>query len=399
MAFKAELLREKLQEEGKTRADLARATRRNVRTVSRWLRGENAPKAKDLEAIAQALDCRPQDFDPFFASTELEEVSIQAHVSVASHNAYELMAWRYEVTQKQIMELAPILFAIVAGHALKVPEQNDAYNREAARLGLDHHRDLAWHIHEKASKEMKCFGIKVPEAELEHGVVHQNLFCEAIRRLSFEIQDYVRYNDFVGAGPQDVPTAAGYVPDIQLLEAITAGDPVLIEALVKGRVRFSKCYEELQKSEEKLETAEDISKALSSIIQRDLDKSVEEKRRKGLVKLEAWRAFYAERHPDLAQEYDNLVSKYCHEEGWSPRECTEDDKRQIWINPYKEDRHIDDEKLPEYHQKKAEIAASGRDPEELFWFFSASSSPIFGRLRKLQQHRLEIKKQFEEVWT
>ncbi|WP_183073587.1 helix-turn-helix domain-containing protein, partial [Roseinatronobacter ekhonensis] len=62
MAFKAELLRKKLKEEGKKRADLAAATRRNVRTVSRWLTGENPPKTKDLEAISRVLNCRPQDF-------------------------------------------------------------------------------------------------------------------------------------------------------------------------------------------------------------------------------------------------------------------------------------------------------------------------------------------------
>ena len=44
-------------------------------------------------------------------------------MSVASHNAYEMMRLRYGVTQKTIIELAPILFSIVASYALKVPEE------------------------------------------------------------------------------------------------------------------------------------------------------------------------------------------------------------------------------------------------------------------------------------
>lgn len=124
MAFKAELLRKKLKEEGKTRKFLSQATRKTERTVSRWLNGQNPPKGKDLDLIAMALKCRPQDFDPSFAD-EGSGVAMYARVSVASHNAYEMMRLRYGVTQKSIIELAPVLFSIVAGHALThIPQVN-----------------------------------------------------------------------------------------------------------------------------------------------------------------------------------------------------------------------------------------------------------------------------------
>ncbi len=126
MAFQAELLKKKLKAEGKSRGELAAELKKHKRTVSRWLAGTNPPKPKDLEAIAHVLNCKPQDFDPFFADMGLGEVSIQAHVSAASHNAYELMRWRYGVSQKQIMELAPVLFAIVAAHALKVSPSGES---------------------------------------------------------------------------------------------------------------------------------------------------------------------------------------------------------------------------------------------------------------------------------
>lgn len=53
MAFKAELLKKKLQVEGKSRDELAAKLKKHKRTVSRWQAGTNPPKPKDLEAIAQ----------------------------------------------------------------------------------------------------------------------------------------------------------------------------------------------------------------------------------------------------------------------------------------------------------------------------------------------------------
>jgi transcriptional regulator with XRE-family HTH domain len=75
MAFMSELLKKKLKEEGKSQEELAAALKKHRRTVSRWLAGSNPPKPKDVEAIARVLNCKPQDFDPFFADMGLGEVS------------------------------------------------------------------------------------------------------------------------------------------------------------------------------------------------------------------------------------------------------------------------------------------------------------------------------------
>ena len=55
MAFKAELLKKKLREEGKSQEELAMALKKHRRTVSRWIAGNNPPKPKDVEAIARPV--------------------------------------------------------------------------------------------------------------------------------------------------------------------------------------------------------------------------------------------------------------------------------------------------------------------------------------------------------
>ena len=195
MAFKAELLRKKLKEEGKTRKFLAEATRKTERTVSRWLNGQNPPKGKDLDLIAMALKCRPQDFDPSYADEGLG-VAMYARVSVASHNAYEMMRLRYGVTQKTIIELAPILFSIVASYALKVPEEDLALHQEAVRRGLfsplPHDRSPegaeGFALDQRASNNAACFGLP---ARNPMEAQPRNLFCEAMSRLCSGVSDHV----------------------------------------------------------------------------------------------------------------------------------------------------------------------------------------------------------------
>jgi len=383
MAFKAELLKMRLKEEGKTRDELAAALKKHKRTVSRWLAGTNPPKPKDLEAIARVLRCKPQDFDPFFAEIALGEVSIQAHVSAASHNAYELMRWRYGVSQKQIIELAPVLFSIVAGHALKVPGQDDEVARLAFKNGLSDPRLQGGHLEDQASKLRKCFGIETSNPGTE---ISRNLFSEAIIRLSSQVSNYVDTKWFVGAAAEEAPNAAGYIPDIELVEVLSGGQPQLAEAISKGRIRLSSILQQLKEGKGGSVSVEEFAEA----IRVTHAQGIEDQRKVGLKKLKAWRAFYAERHPELAREYEDLVAMHCHEEGWYPEHYTNDDRVRNWVDPFQEDLHINEDTLVEYQSRKAKASAKGA-----FTLVFAFEDPIYRRLQELWGHRAELKKQFE----
>jgi len=385
MAFKAELLKKKLKAEGKSRDELAAELKKHKRTVSRWLAGTNPPKPKDLEAIAHVLNCKPQDFDPFFADMGLGEVSIQAHVSAASHNAYELMRWRYGVSQKQIMELAPVLFAIVAAHALKVPDQDDALEREAWMNGRPSTQTQSDGIDRQASQSRKCFGLASPD----HNLDPRNLFDAAVQRLSVQASDYVDAKWYIGAAPGDVPGATGYITDTEFLDKITGGDWTLVEAIVKGRIRLSSVLQEIRERKEGASV-----EALANAIRKAHEARIEEQRAAGLKKLKAWREFYAAHHPELAEEYDVLVTQHCHEEGWYPDRYTDDDRIQSWVNPGREDRHINENTLVEYQRLKA-----ARNEDGKFAFVFPHEDPVYRRFETLQHHRAQLKKQFEEAWS
>lgn len=391
MAFKAELLKKKLKEQGKTHDELVADLKkqgcvRHKRTVSRWLAGTNPPKPKDLEAIARIMHCKPQDFDPFFADIALGEVSIQAHVSAASHNAYELMRWRYGVSQKQIMELAPVLFSIVAGHALKVPAQDDALEKEALMSGRPSTQTQSDWIDRKASQSRKCFGFKSQDYNLDP----RNLFDTAVQRLSAQVSDYVSTEWYVGAAPEEAPSAAGYIPDIKLVEALSGGQPQLAEAISKGRVRLSSVLQQAKEAKGGGLSIEEFAEAVRGAYKQ----GIEDQRKACLKKLKAWRVFYAERHPDLAAEYDDLVAKHCHEEGWYPEHYTDDDRAQSWANPFQEDLHLNEDTLVEYQSREA--AASESDK---FVIVLPFEDPTYRRFEELQHHRFKLKKQFEEEWV
>jgi hypothetical protein len=385
MAFRADLLKRKLEAEGKKPDQLAALIKKHKRTVRRWLAGTNPPKPKDLEAIARVLNCKAQDFDPFFADMGLGEVSIQAHVSAASHNAYELMRWRYGVSQKQIMELAPVLFAIVAAHALKVPDQDDALEREASMNGRPSTQTQSDGIDRQASQSRKCFGLK----SLDHNLGPRNLFDAAVQRLSAQASDYVDAKWYVGAAPGDVPGATGFIPDTDFLEVITGGDWALVEAIAKGRIRLSTVLQEIGERREGASVD-----ALASAIRHAHDARIEEQREAGLKKLKAWREFYAARHKELAEEYGSLVNQHCHQEGWYPKHYTFDDRIQSWVNPIREDRHINEDTLVDYQRMKAARTEDGGIILGLQF-----QDPVYRRFQTLQHHRAQLKKQFEETWS
>lgn len=390
MAFKAALLRKKLKEEGRTRAFLAELTSKHERTVSRWLNGSNAPKAKDLEKIATALNCRPQDFDPRYAD-EGPGVPVSVRVSPASRNAFELLRFRYGVTHTQVVELAPVLFSIFAARALAVPAEDLALDREARRLGHDspifsrsYERDQGFTLDERAAAEGKCFGADNFDPQ---DAEPRNLFFEAISRICSEMGDRIRIRIPAAPDAGDAVSAAGFAIEGGVLSLLTSDEPALIDALAFGKIRLADIADEL------LTLEEDVESQAPKILQRELDvanarhlKELEKRRQESLAKLETWSEFYSRRHPALAEEYSRIVGQHCHEEGWAPADYGSDFRELVWADPYHERRFINEATLPDYQQR---IAAGG--------FAFSHNDPVVIRLRELESHRSKLKAEFEEM--
>lgn len=94
MALDREKLRALMKANGVTQKAIPEATGKKVRTVSRWMSGENIPKDGDLRIIAKLLSCEPAEFYENFVEVPDEKVAIHASVSVASYNAFEVMGLR-----------------------------------------------------------------------------------------------------------------------------------------------------------------------------------------------------------------------------------------------------------------------------------------------------------------
>ncbi len=390
MAFDAKLLRAKLKEAGKTQEVLAKEVNKNKRTMSRWLSGENPPSDKNLKALAKALSCAPQEFDPSF--TGEGEVAIHARVSIAAHNAYELMGLCYGVSQKDIMELAPVLFSIVAGHALRVTEQDDSLAMEAERLGWPSDRlignvELAngFSIDKKACEDKKCFGLP---AQNPSEASPRNLFHVAIQRLCHDIQGNVNADYLVKTDPGEVPSAAGFIADLDWLIKWTGHDNALAEALTMGRVRLSKCLDAHKKGgDPSIEAFVRVMRREMQAADEKHNDKITKDRAESLIRLKAWRAFYEKRHPNLACEYNRIVEKHCHEDGWPSPYFDEEINEISWADPYREIRHINEDTLPEYQEKKA-----GSANEVNFFMLD----PIYQRFKQLEAHRRKAKAEFEE---
>lgn len=305
MALDREKLRALMKARGVAQHDIGKATGKQARTVSRWLNGGNAPKDRDLRIIAELLKSEPGDFYKNFTDAPDERVAIHASVSVASYNAYEVMGLRYGVTQRDIMEIAPVLFSIVAGHALRVPQQDlDAY-RAAIRAGLHVHlggsaeEQAGFAIDERAADRRKCFGIAADPWK----ATPRNLFAEALQRLCENLEGIV---DATSMQSPDVGTplkAMGFNVDPEALFILAEESAERVSDFVTGRIRLP--------ARETIERfglpaiAEEVLRQTSA-----RDKRLTNQRQESLRKLSAWQQAYAADHPEENAEYEALSARY-----------------------------------------------------------------------------------------
>lgn len=394
MDFNKKLLRHKIAEAGITQVELAGMIGVTSRTVNRWLQGGKPPKASYIEKLAKELHCRPEDFDPRYADGK-NEIHVEGRVTAASHNAYATMKLIYGVDHQTIIELAPILFSIVAARAVNLPGQDEAWwgelDREAKSLGfprLDRFQNPAdqdgFAIDEQAAQSSRCFGLK---AEDEIQARPRNLFVAAMQRMTHEAGSDVSMDQFVPDDAGEAPTAIGFNPHVALYDSIAEGDAEIVRKLVDGDLRLSLS---VTKAEFK---ANGSLEEYAEIIRNDLAEQAANHRAKlaarreeGLSRLSAWRAFYQERHPDLAREYDDLVAAYCKPEGWYPEYYSEASRELDYANPFIETRFIDGDLLPSKH-----------DASERRWLRVSFNAPESQRLRELEGYRRLSKAEFGEM--
>lgn len=244
MAFDKEKLKTHLSECGITQQDLATLVGKDVRTIRRWLSPKRQISSAAVEKICQALRVSPETFDPDWsgATSSSREVQIGARVSVASANGYTILKRQYGVSKKQLMELAPVMFAVIAQRALnrgKRAKQQAEKRKILARLlnfsAIDPQMSelefMESELLNRAAEEGQIFGFD-PE---ETANMPSNLFSHELYELSEEVQAaWFKHTPW-----NSCPTAERFAHSEALLSEITNGDKELKSAIEKGQIDLS----------------------------------------------------------------------------------------------------------------------------------------------------------------
>lgn len=380
MALDREKLRALMKAQGVTHKDIGEATGKNLRTVSRWFSGDSAPKDRDLRIIAGLLNCEPIAFYENFVNAPDGRVAIHASVSVASYNAYEVMGLRYGVTQRDIIEIAPVLFSVVAGHALRVPQQDlDAY-RTAKNAGLhvqtggNAEAQAGFATDERAAAEGKCFGIAADPSK----ATPRNLFAVALQRLCESLDGVVDAQAMPQTDAGTPLKAVGFSVDPEILSILAEGDAQRAIDFATGRLRLPG-----------RDTMERFGMpAVAEEVQRQTatrNAKLAEQRQESLRKLTAWQAAYMIDAPELDAEYQVLAVRYYDTEEHLAERLSAEERDAVYADPFNAEPELKEGYSPYYFHLFGD-----REPAK-----EAQATEVT-RLKELERHRLASKQAFDK---
>ena len=253
MAFDRTKLRRYLKENGITQADLAHLAGKDIRTIRRWLSPRQRLPLKNINQICQALNVAPDQFDPESreANAGEENVQIGARVSVSAANGYTLLKKQYGITHKQLIELAPMMFSIIARRALGLSrrlEQNLADAEIAIHLTKvdvqidpfgEHQKDID---NARASEENGwLFGDESYDRDYEYLQEEPtNLFCTELTELSKDLENVPEFRKSGGC-----PTSRGFPFSTAIIDEVTCNDPSLKNHITLGEINLGMMGEHL----------------------------------------------------------------------------------------------------------------------------------------------------------
>ncbi|WP_170392086.1 helix-turn-helix domain-containing protein [Ruegeria arenilitoris] len=322
MAFDKKKLKAEMKKKGVSQARLAELLGKGERTVARWLSSKSRLKQDQIESICEVLAITPEEIDEDWKG-EVEssrKVAVGARISTSSSNGYYLLKQRYGVTQTQIIELAPLMFAILAKLALQRPEQklvelHQAYEQADKRFSpmIDNYEQ------ERLAAEIKVAATQdifepVPDpmigiSDLD-GSDMPNLLCLLFRRLAEGTG--IDLPEGWGLGSR-CPNSQGIDFDRIAISELTMGDDALNASIINGDVKLDQMDQHLELSElvdERIAWLREKAEAANEL--RRLEK---EKRRK---EREAWLRANPKEAKKAAKEHaeqEELIKSFLKELG------------------------------------------------------------------------------------
>ena len=301
MAFDKKKFKQAMKRKGVTQRQLADKFGVELRTISRWLDPRYSIKSDRVRDLCFAIDEAPSTFDSTWEGTvEVDNVArVSAKVSSASKNGYWLLKKMYGVSETEIVELAPTLFAMFVASIYENPRRNNDDERKKAAEILAREYDLIpmEAMYPTNPEEEEADGIVedyISQGKIFGGEMNDHYGGYTLNPFAIEMEEFVRGSNIVDLSttyearcPNSVGNAI-FIPDIN---AISGNDPEISQAIAYGQIElFSKEFEDLRgKPEQRIKwMAERISE----------NKKEQEKREKERLKLMS---------PELRKQYEELI--------------------------------------------------------------------------------------------
>ena len=257
MAFDKKKFKEAMKKGGFTQKHLAEYFNKDIKTINRWLSKNYILKSELVRDLCLAIKSSPNEFDPEWegAIENKNHARVSARVSSASKNGYWLMAKLYGVSETEIVELAPTLFAMFAAAVFE--KGNNDKRKAAARIlaeeyGLippDHTvmKQQEEYIREEKKEEFiaasKIFGGEIIDENDDYYFGSVNPFYDQLK--SFAQSSKIIKEGYSSFGK--CPSSHGTAFDIPSINEISGNDYEISEAISLGQIElFSKEFESLK---------------------------------------------------------------------------------------------------------------------------------------------------------
>lgn len=266
---------------------LAKLVNRNPKTISRWQKEDSEATTLSEGMVLRIAHALNVDVEVLTGDAPMPEQKhggarpirsrIGADVSARTRNAFIMIGKHYEITQTQIIELAPLLFTLIAEGSL----DHRRGNLEKTECHINAIHEMAYGGYsrlfsqdaaELSDKEIESinnrdvFGERLGQSPNAHGNFHPtgNPFFEYIKVLTTTLTDKAA----VDLGDEE-DLYASNIPDFTLFldewKKLTGGDEKLALKIAKGTVDLGKLPKNLRSDDAREKRVEWLRKEAARV--------------------------------------------------------------------------------------------------------------------------------------
>lgn len=237
-----------------TQEALAEASGIDLQTISRIERGQiQTPRARTIEALAKALKVDPNqlasqstdvDNEPSFG-WGVASSQFNRRVDHDKRNAFSLVAQRYGVSSQQILDMAPLIFAVLAEQSLN--ERRIALSRACIAIAdaetafgclthltprFEHYASEALAEEDRAIERRDLFARTIPDDEICYGFATET-HAPFVRFLAKCVDQTPGVKEFGWYNEAESPH---YLLEPGTALELAGGDEGIAEAIVAGQI-------------------------------------------------------------------------------------------------------------------------------------------------------------------